>query len=83
MGGERDTGIDDARVLHAEVIHGVREEMARKLSDVVFRRTDLGTAGDPGIERLEICASAMSAELGWSADKTRAEIEETTRRFHI
>jgi glycerol-3-phosphate dehydrogenase len=83
IGGERDTGIDDARVLHAEVIHGVREEMARKLSDVVFRRTDLGTAGHPGTERVEICASAMSAELGWSADKTRAEIEETTRRFHI
>jgi glycerol-3-phosphate dehydrogenase len=82
-GGERDTRIDDARVLHAEVIHGVRDEMARKLSDVVFRRTDLGTAGHPGTEALEICAGAMSAELGWTPDKTRAEIEETTRRFHI
>ena len=83
MGGERDTGIEDTRVLKAEVIHGVRDEMACKLSDVIFRRTDLGTAGHPGTEALEICASAMSAELGWSAARARAETEETTRTFRI
>lgn len=74
---------EDLTVLRAEVLHGVREEMAHKLSDVAFRRTDLGTAGHPGIESLRICADAMSAELGWSAERIRQELEETSRSFRL
>jgi glycerol-3-phosphate dehydrogenase len=74
---------EDATILKAEVIHGVREEMANKLSDVVFRRTDLGTAGHPGIESLRTCADAMAAELGWCAERIRQELEETSRSFHL
>jgi glycerol-3-phosphate dehydrogenase len=74
---------EDATVLKAEVIRGVREEMANKLSDVVFRRTDLGTAGHPGIESLRICADAMGAELGWCPERIRQELDETSRSFHL
>jgi glycerol-3-phosphate dehydrogenase len=74
---------EDFAVLRAEAIHGARDEMARKLSDVVFRRTELGSAGHPGDEALRVCASAMSAELRWSAERTRAEIEETSQAFRF
>jgi glycerol-3-phosphate dehydrogenase len=40
--------LGESTTIKAEVIHGVRQEMAQKLSDIVFRRTDLGTAGHPG-----------------------------------
>jgi glycerol-3-phosphate dehydrogenase len=74
---------EDAAVLTAEALHAVRDEMAHELSDMVARRTDLGSTGYPGTEALEICASVISAELGWSPDKKRVEIEETMRAFRI
>jgi glycerol-3-phosphate dehydrogenase len=81
---ERELGApltDDSALLKAEVLHGVRMEMAQKLSDVVFRRTELGSAGHPGKEALQICADAMSAELGWDARRTCRELQEVERIF--
>jgi glycerol-3-phosphate dehydrogenase len=68
-------------VMGAEVLHGVRHEMAQTLADVVFRRTELGTAGYPGDACLQTCAGIMAAELGWNQEKTRHEIEEVRRTF--
>lgn len=61
-------------VLKAEVIHAIREEAAQKLVDVVFRRTDLGTAGNPGDQVIRLCAELMAEELNWTADRTREEV---------
>jgi glycerol-3-phosphate dehydrogenase len=47
-----------------EMVHGVRAEMAVRLADVVFGRTDLGRCGHPGTEALESAAELMAAELG-------------------
>lgn len=79
-----DLGKDDAsllefvsesdEVLKAEVIYAVRNEMAQKLSDVILRRTDLGSAGHPGKETVAACAELMAAELGWDNRKKQAEI---------
>jgi glycerol-3-phosphate dehydrogenase len=68
-------------LLEAEVRHAVREEMARKLADVVFRRTTLGVAGDPGDARLRACAAIMAGELGWDACRTQRDIEEVRTAF--
>jgi glycerol-3-phosphate dehydrogenase len=65
--------------LKAEVIHAVRKEMAQKLTDVVFRRTDLATAGIPPGDEVSITASLMAAETGWSQTRLLAEIEEVDR----
>ena len=70
-----------SKVLRAEVVHAVREEMAVKLSDVVFRRTDLGSAGDPGNDAIAICAQLMAAELGWARERLDAEVEEVAALF--
>jgi glycerol-3-phosphate dehydrogenase len=68
-------------VVKAEVIHACREEMAQKLSDVVFRRTDLGTGEYPGDSALQACAALMSTELGWDKQRVRREVEETKAVF--
>ncbi len=68
-------------VTMAEVVHGVRAEMAQKLGDVILRRTELGTAGYPGDLCLQACAEIMAEELHWSEAKTRCEIDETRSIF--
>ncbi len=65
--------LDGSSVIKAEVVQAVRGELALKLSDVVFRRTDLGTAGHPGGRALRECAALMAGELAW--DERRLEDE--------
>jgi glycerol-3-phosphate dehydrogenase len=69
------------RVIAAEVVHAVREEMAVKLSDVIRRRTDLGAGGNPGSECLKFCAGLMAKELGWDKPRTEKEISETESAY--
>ena len=72
---------NSSEVVKAEVIHGIREEMAQKLSDVIFRRTDLGSTGNPGDECFKTCAAIMAAELGWDAQTTERELTEVREVF--
>ena len=67
------TGTD---VLRAEVAHAVQEEMAIRLADVVFRRTELGSAGPVEPPALAECSAIMAEELGWDESRRRQEIEE-------
>jgi glycerol-3-phosphate dehydrogenase len=67
--------------LKAEVTYAIREEMALTLADCVFRRTDLGTAGDPGDAALEACAAIAAAELGWGEARTASDLADVRRRF--
>lgn len=67
---------DSLDVIEAEIIHGVREEMAQKLVDVVLRRTELGTGEYPGDEGLKTCARIMAQELGWDESRVQKELEE-------
>jgi len=71
----------DVPVIKAEVLHGIREEMAKKLSDIVFRRTELGSAGFPGEEALTACSEIMAQELEWSSSKAIEELTEVKKRF--
>lgn len=65
-----------SNTIKAEVIHAVRDEMALKLSDVVRRRTELGSAECPSDAALKTCANLMAEELGWNATRSQKEIEE-------
>jgi glycerol-3-phosphate dehydrogenase len=71
----------DEALWKAKVLHGIREEMAQKLADVVFRRTALGMAGNPGNTCLKACASIMSKELGWDQARSQREVEEVQAFF--
>lgn len=58
-----------------EIVRAVREEMAVKLSDIVFRRTALGAAPGPERTAVEAAARIAGAELGW--DLSRQDLEVT------
>lgn len=68
-------------VLAAEIVHGVREEMARTLADCVKRRTELGSAVCPDNASLQLCAEIMAKELGWDAPKIADEIAKTKASY--
>lgn len=68
-------------VIKAEVRHAVCEEMAQKLTDVVLRRTELGSAGAPDEHALATCAEMMSPLLGWSKERRNREIAEVRAMY--
>ena len=70
--------VGSSTVPAAAVVHAVREEMAIKLTDVVLRRTQIGTEGHPGEGALQACAALMGRELGWDGRRIEREIEEAT-----
>lgn len=70
-------------LIKAQVRYAVREEMAQKLTDVVFRRTELGTVGHPGEKILEICAQEMAKQLRWPSQKVQEELQETCKQFVV
>jgi glycerol-3-phosphate dehydrogenase len=73
--------LDGSSVIRAEVAYAVRAEMALKLADVVFRRTDLGTAGHPGGPALRACAASMGEELGWDERRVQEELREVEEAY--
>ena len=77
--GEREPALrrclSGTQVTCAEAIHGVRTESAQRMTDVVFRRTELGTSGHPGTPALDELQALLARELGWSERRT---VEERT-----
>jgi glycerol-3-phosphate dehydrogenase len=73
--------VGETVTLRAEVAHAARKEMARKLSDVVFRRTEMGTGEYPGERAIRESAEVMARELGWSPDRARREAAEVKAAF--
>lgn len=57
----------------AEVLYGMRFEMAQSLGDIVLRRTGLGTLGYPGPAVIDKIMAVMAAELGWSTQRQEQE----------
>lgn len=68
---------DDLELLRAQARYAVEEEMAVSLNDVVFRRTELGTAGYPGSDVLKLCAETLASILGWSRERMGMEVART------
>ncbi len=64
-----------------EVLYGLREEMALKLSDIVFRRTSLAQSGLPSPNALRQVVQVMALELGWDEKRQQKEIEEVVRVY--
>lgn len=56
-------------------------KMTVKLSDVVFRRTDLGAASCSSLKHLKAAAKIMADELGWDGNKQDMEINEALRTY--
>ena len=73
--------LGETTVLKAEILHAIRNEMALKLTDIIFRRTDLATGGYPGDETLQLCVDIAATEMGWSELTRQTEIAEIRRMF--
>jgi glycerol-3-phosphate dehydrogenase len=67
--------------LRAEVVHAARSEMVCKLSDAVFGRTGIATAGDPGRAELEECADLVAAQLSWDSARRESELRQVHERI--
>jgi glycerol-3-phosphate dehydrogenase len=74
-------GLGESNTLKAQVVYAIRDEMALSLSDVVFRRTDLGTGGHPGQAAIDQCAQILANEFAWDKDRQEREIDEVLERF--
>lgn len=71
LGKTIDTG---GTVLAAEVAFAIREEFARTLIDIVYRRLMTGLDADQGRPLYEILAALAAGELGWSDKRRRSEL---------
>ncbi len=71
LGAPLDPQVD---TIGAEVLHVIRNEMALRLTDILVRRTGLGSAGPPPSEAVQRAARIAAEELGWDDGRTADEI---------
>ncbi|HOE20878.1 MAG TPA: glycerol-3-phosphate dehydrogenase/oxidase [Spirochaetota bacterium] len=72
----------DGEIL-AEVIYAIRHEMARTLPDIVFRRTGICTAGNPGNDKLTLVAETAAKELRWDKKELSMQLNEVKQRLQL
>jgi len=70
----------DGEIL-AEVTYAIRHEMARTLSDIIMRRSGIGTLGNPGEDVLLKVAAIAAKELNWTAGKDGTGNQGHSRSF--
>jgi len=75
--------LSDDGITLADVLYAVREEMAVHLTDVVLRRTELGTLGRPSARVIDGVVSWMAGELGWDAARIAQEKEGLEDAFRL
>lgn len=73
---------DDGEIL-AQVAYAVRNESARTLNDILFRRTGIGTLGNPGEAVLNQVARTAARELRWNEDRVKKEMDKALAVFQI
>lgn len=59
----------------AQVLYAIRNEMAIRLTDILLRRTGIGTLGHPGSEVLQTVAQIAARELKWSQARITQELD--------
>lgn len=67
---------DSGRVLAAEVVFGLREEYARTLTDLLYRRLMVGLAGELDAMLVDRVLDIAAAEAGWDDALKRRQLED-------
>jgi glycerol-3-phosphate dehydrogenase len=75
--------LEGTPVLAAEVAHAAGAEMAVTLADAAFRRTDLCTAGLPGLAALRQAARVMAEACCWDHARETAELDHVLERLAL
>jgi glycerol-3-phosphate dehydrogenase len=73
--------VSDAPFCRAEIVHAVREEMARSLEDVVRRRIPLALVSRLDEQTLRDIGTLVGGQLGWSEARRRDEVDSLTTRY--
>ncbi len=71
----------DEQTLEKEISMMIENEMACHLSDIVFRRTGLGTAECPEMALLQKITNVMAEIVGWNSSQKEEEIAEVLKRY--
>lgn len=72
---------DGTTVTRAEVEYVCSNEMVETFADVVFRRTDIASGGNPGEPVLRTVLSDVAALKGWDESRCVQEMSAVTARF--
>jgi glycerol-3-phosphate dehydrogenase len=73
----------NVETIKAEIVYTIRREMAVRLTDILVRRTELGSAGRPADEAIQTAARIAEAELGWDGGRTARGIEDVARFYEL
>ena len=74
--------IDAAQpMLAGEIAYAAANAHAVRLSDVVLRRTPIGSAGHPGVGMINAAADLMGDRCGWSVEQRAREIADLERVY--
>jgi glycerol-3-phosphate dehydrogenase len=65
----------------AEILYAIDDEMALTFEDVLFRRTGIGTLGNPGPEAIEKISVLMAKKLCWSEDEISKQVQGALTKF--
>jgi glycerol-3-phosphate dehydrogenase len=68
--------------LRSQIDRAIREEMAVRLSDVIFRRTSLSVQPPPTRAAVADVARIVASTLGWTQSREADEIADVVRRLH-
>jgi glycerol-3-phosphate dehydrogenase len=77
------TPLNEDGEIAAQAVYAIREEMALTLKDILFRRTGLGTMGDPGDAVVDAVADAAARELCWDDSRKSKEVADAKKMFEI
>ena len=67
--------------LVGEIGYFIKEEMAITLEDIIFRRTGLGTIGNPGHAVLKQIGGLMACQLGWDQARIAEEVQRVEHHY--
>lgn len=67
----------------AMVAYAIDHEMAKTLSDILFRRTGIGLLGHPGNKNLQKIADLAAEKLGWTEKQKNDEILKIEQEFKL
>jgi glycerol-3-phosphate dehydrogenase len=81
--GKEGTPRTDGTLAPDDIRRAVHQEMALKLSDILFRRSNLVTATQLSRTRVTDTAQLAGAELGWDRMRQQAEVEEVMRQVSV
>jgi glycerol-3-phosphate dehydrogenase len=70
----------DGKPTRSDIQRAIRQEMAVKLTDIVFRRSSLGATGRLDRTVVSEIAGIAGGELGWNTMRQEAEVEEVMRQ---